>query len=169
MSWKTFKEHFGITHIVQIRDGDLLIGSPYISDLAAISMDTGMIKKRESWLNDFLSKYYPNVSVATQGEIKALLDAEDTFAESIPVYTYEGLKILSKYCEEVGHPNVTHDGVLLYRNTFSINMDDVVEWAKSERKYRLESLRERIADRAKELDELLGTLRSLEKEEIIHE
>ena len=164
MGWKTFKEHFGISHIVQIRGGRLLIGSPFISDLAAIDLRTGAIKIPE-YRSDFLRRYYPNVCAATQIEIKDLLDAEDAFVKSIPVYTCEGLKILTKYCEIGAYPNVTHDGVLI-DNTFSTNIDDAVEWAKSERGYRLESLRERIADRSKELDELLATLRSLEQEEI---
>ena len=169
MGWNTFKKHFNIGHIVQIRERDLLIGSSYISDLAAISMDTGMIKKRESWLNDFLPKHYPNISAAMPSEIKALLDAEDTFTQSIPVYTYEGLRILAKYCEETGYPNVTHDGVLMYDNTFSTNIDDVVAWAKRERRFRLDNLRERVTERSKELDELLGTLRLLDQEEIVFE
>ena len=169
MGWNTFKKHFNIGHIVQIRDGDLLIGSSYISALVAISLDTGIIKKPEHYHDRFLRENYPNVSDAMPSEIKALLDAEDTFAESIPVYTYEGLKIFKKYCEEVGYSNVTHDGVLMYENTFSTNIDDVVAWAKRERRFRLDNLRERVTGRSKELDELLDTLRLLDQEEIVFE
>jgi len=169
MGWNTFKKHFNIGHIVQIRERDLLIGSSYISDLAAISMDTGMIKKRESWLNDFLPKHYPNISAAMPSEIKALLDAEDTFTQSIPVYTYEGLRISTKYCEEIGYPNVTHDGWLMYDNTFLTDIEAVVEMAILERVSRLENLRERITERSKELQELQDKLALLEKEEIVFE
>jgi hypothetical protein len=41
MGWKAFKKHFNIEYIVQIRDGKLLIGSPYISELVAISLESG--------------------------------------------------------------------------------------------------------------------------------
>jgi len=172
MGWHTLKKHFNIGHIVQIRERDLLIGSSYISALATISMDTGIIKKPEPYHDRFLREYYPNIFdifAATQDEIKALLDAEDTFTQSIPVYTYEGLRILAKYCEEVGCPNVTHDGVLMYANTFSTNIDHVVAWAKRNRASRLDNLRDRITERSKELDELLGTLRLLDQEEIVFE
>jgi len=169
MGWNAFKKHFGITHIVQIRERQLLIGSPYISDLVSINIDTGIIKKPEPYHDRFLRENYPNVSAAMPSEIKALLDAEDTFAESIPVYTYEGLRISTKYCEEVGYPNVTHDGALMFDNTFLMDIDDVVAWAKSERGYRLENLRESITERSKELDKLLGTLRLLDQEEIVFE
>jgi len=169
MGWNTFKKHFNIGHIVQIRERDLLIGSSYISALVSINMDTGMIQKEEHYRASFLREYYPNIFAATQDEIKALLDAEDTFTQSIPVYTYEGLRILAKYCEEVGCPNVTHDGVLMYANTFSTNIDHVVAWAKRNRASRLDNLRDRITERSKELDELLGTLRLLDQEEIVFE
>jgi len=169
MGWHTLKKHFNIGHIVQIRERDLLIGSSYISALATINMDTGIIQKPEYCRGRFLHEYYPNILAATQDEIKALLDAEDTFTQSIPVYTYEGLKIFKKYCEEIGYPNVTHDGVLMYANTFSTNIDHVVAWAKRNRASRLEGLRDRITECSKELDELLGTLRLLDQEEIVFE
>jgi len=169
MGWNTFKKHFGITHIVQIRERDLLIGSSYISALVSINMDTGMIQKEEHYRDRFLRENYPNVSAAMPSEIKALLDTEDTFAESIPVYTYEGLKILKKYCEEVGYSNVTHDGVLMYDNTFSTNIDLAVEWAKHERASRFETLRERIYDLSNRVDDAWREVHVLEKEEITFE
>ena len=171
MGWNTFKKHFNIGHIVQIRERDLLIGSPYISDLAAISMDTGMIKKRDhsSLHARFLREYYSPLSDAMPSELEALLDAEDTFTQSIPVYTYEGLRISTKYCEEIGYPNVTHDGWLMYDNTFLTDIEAVVEMAILERVSRLENLRERITERSKELQELQDKLALLEKEEIVFE
>lgn len=49
----------------------------------------------------------------------ALLAKPDTFAASIPVYTWDAsYAIVSHQCEELGWPNVTHDGALMYRNTF---------------------------------------------------
>lgn len=39
MSWKNVKEHYRIGHIVQIREGKMRIGSPYVSDLLSVSFD----------------------------------------------------------------------------------------------------------------------------------
>jgi len=39
MGWKNLKEHFRIGHIVQCRDGVILIGSGYVSDLIKVSLD----------------------------------------------------------------------------------------------------------------------------------
>lgn len=130
MSWKNLKDHYRIGHIVQIRDGLIAIGSGYVSDLIRVTFDG-----KVSWgnlgasSNDELARYYAEMT-ADLAKLKELIDASDTFAESLVVYTYEGGEILEKQCEAYGWPNVTHDGLVMYENSFSADKLKVVKWAK---------------------------------------
>lgn len=129
MGWKAFKEHFQIEHIVQIVGNELQIGSEYASNLAAINFSTGEVIESDTFPN-FLKKYYPLVLQATANEILDLLSIEDQFTSFIPVFTYAEHEILEKYCEEFTFPNVTHDGILMFSNTFSTSKEKVIGWAK---------------------------------------
>jgi hypothetical protein len=61
--------------------------------------------------------------------LKDLVLKDDVFENSILVYTYNGGDIIETYCEKVGWPNVTHDGQIMYDNTFSRNKDKVIQLA----------------------------------------
>lgn len=118
MGWKTFKQHFKVEHLVTLADGFINIGSGYINDLVRINMSTGAVIHNQTF-NNFLRNNYPNILEATPKDILALIHAEDRFSNSIPVYTYnrDG-EIVEKLCEETGWPNVTHDGQMMYENSF---------------------------------------------------
>lgn len=75
----------------------------------------------------------------------------DTFATSILVYTYKGARIIEKRCEEPGWPNVTHDGEMMYDNTFSTDKNTVVGWAKANARAGLRLAHERCAELRKQL------------------
>lgn len=131
MGWKNIKDHYRIEHKVQIRDGLIAIGSSYVSDLIRVTFDG-----KVSWgnlgesRNEDLARYYAEMT-ADLGKLKELIDAPDTFAASLPVFTYDDSQILEKQCEAYGWPNVTHDGLMMYDNTFSPDRDKVVAWAKN--------------------------------------
>lgn len=55
----------------------------------------------------------------------------DVFTSSIPVFTYQDGDILEKQCEFVGCPNATHDGCLMFFNTFSTDKQHVIDQAKN--------------------------------------
>lgn len=143
MGWKTFKEHFGITHIVRVAKGRVLIGTDYVSDLASIDVETGTVIINETF-SGFLEERYPEVLAAKPAEILSLLEMEDTFTASIPVFTYERDKIVEKACEEPGWPNVTHDGLMMYENTFSTVKATAIRFARDSAEARIRSLSESI-------------------------
>ena len=130
MGWKNIKDHYRIGHIVQIRDGIIAIGSSYVFDLIRVSFDG-----KVSWgnlgasNNGDLARYHAEMT-ADLGKLKELLQAPDTFATSLTVWTYDESEIQEKQCEAYGYPNITHDGLLMYENTFSADRDKVVSWAK---------------------------------------
>lgn len=132
MGWKSIKEHYGIDHAVQVVPGKgICIGSPYVHDLLTIT-DSGevIVGKLALRANDKLSHYKEEMD-ADPAKLRGLLSRADTFERSITVYTFEGSEIIECACEELGWPNVTHDGRMMYENTFSADRSEVVEWAKS--------------------------------------
>lgn len=131
MGWKKVKGHYRIGHIVQVTEKGICIGSGYIHDIIVVGLDGHIVKGDEhSMRNDELARYQSEMMLDPQ-KLRELVTAEDEFAVSLPVYTYDGAAIVEKRCEEYGWPNVTHDGAIMYENTFSPDRDRVVEWAKS--------------------------------------
>lgn len=153
MGWKTLKERFDIRHTVQITSAGICIGSSYVHDIGTIDPETGRITDRRT-TPGFLRTRYPDLMNATPEEILDLLKTPDTFSRSVTVYTYEGGAIVEKQCEEPGWPNVTHDGIMMYDNTFSTNKEKVVEWAKRNAGYVIKALNANIASKEEELADL---------------
>lgn len=133
MGWKAVKDYYRIRHIVQIRGGLICIGSGYVHDLIRVGLDGHQVE----WgnlgpsSNDDLSRYYAEMT-ADRAKLRALIEAPDTFDESILVYTYDGGEIIEKQCEKPGYPNCTHDGELMYENTFFVDKAQAVAKAKRE-------------------------------------
>lgn len=146
MGWKNIKDHYRIGHIVQVREGKICIGSPYVSDLLKVSFD-GEI----SWgslgpsKNDELARYHAEMT-SDLAKLRELIAAPDKFLASMPVFTYDGGDIIEKRCEKYDWPNITHDGLLMYANRFSEDRGKVVRWAKGNASYGVEFAQERIAE-----------------------
>lgn len=131
MGWKNIRDHYRIGHIVQVQDGNVLIGSPYVHDIVTIAADgtvapSSLFSGRR---DDVLTRYVDDLR-ADPEKLRELFAAPDTFTASIPVYTYDGATIIEKQCEALGWPNCTHDGQMMYENTFSADKAQVVRWAK---------------------------------------
>lgn len=157
MGWKSVKEHYRISHHVQVRDGDICIGSGYISEIIVIGSD-GRIKKRSDELSNVELRRYLSEMDADVGKLKELVEMPDVFERSIPVYTYAGGDILEKRCETLGWPNVTHDGMMMYENTFSDDRDKVIGWATRNAELAIKNTEERIVDMEGELVKLNNRL-----------
>ena len=158
MSWKNIKDHYRIGHIVQVRDGKICIGSGYCPELIMVSFE-GKVSLGVLGIssNEDLERYHAEMT-ADLGKLKELLDAPDTFAASLPVYTYDGAEIIEKQCEAYEWPNVTHDGKIQYENSYSADKSKVVEWAKENARYGVEAWTERIAEAEKKLAECRASL-----------
>ena len=137
MGWKNVKEHYGIKHQVHVVKEGIAIGSPYISELIVIGLD-GTIKKADVSHNKDLERYCREMK-SDPGTLLKLIESTDAFSKSIPVYTYDDGKVLELFCEEIGWPNVTHDGQMMYDNTFFPSreeaalrgMKDAAAWIES--------------------------------------
>lgn len=158
MGWKSVKEHYRIKHIVQVRpDTGICIGSSYVGELIVIGFDGTLKKRHDSTVNEDLLRYMRAFD-ADPEKLKELVAAPDTFSASIPVYTYDGGTIVEKQCEEAGWPNVTHDGYLMYENTFSTDKEKVIGWAKRNAKLGVKHYRERISETEEKLARFRGLL-----------
>lgn len=129
MGYKKLKEHYRIGHAVCVTEKGICIGSPYIHDLIVVSMEGKIIKGDDGRSNEDLRRYMAEMK-ADPERLKEVVLAPDTFEKSITVYTYDGGNIVEKQCEEPGWPNVTHEGDMMYENTFSTDKEKVICWAK---------------------------------------
>lgn len=155
MGWKTFKTHFRVGHIVHMRDANLCIGSPYITNIFEIDPKTGRMIKGEDrdTHNADLSRYRKEIEETTPSSIIAMLQASDTFAASIPCYRIEGCEVLEKQCESFEWPSVTHDGELMYENTHFPTRRACIEYGIRNAKAGINIGTRRVADCEKELDQ----------------
>lgn len=152
MGWKNLREHYRIGHIVQVRDGNVIIGSPYVLDLLTVH-PSGEVTWNEALGpsgNADLTRYVAEMR-ADPSKVAELFATPDSFATSIPVYTYDGAQIIEKQCEEAGWPHVTHDGEMLYDNTSSTDKILVVRWAKQNARAGLRMADRRVIELRKDL------------------
>jgi hypothetical protein len=138
MGWKALKKHFKIKGVVQMAKKGLCMGPDYLRDMIVINPQTGeVVIDKTSYIymlagrgiTDSEKRKYLNIKDAGPAELLRLLAVPDVFACSIPVFTIDGDRVLEKMCEQVGYPNITHDGCLMYENTYSTDKETVIEWA----------------------------------------
>lgn len=144
MGWKSVKEHYRIKHHVQVTDEGICIGSSYVHNLIVVSMDGRIIKRYDDDRSNMDLHRYQQEMDADPELLRRLVQAEDTFEVSIPVYTFKGADIIEKYCEKPGYPNVTHDGCMQYDNEYSTDKAQVVAWAKHNAEIGIRAMKECI-------------------------
>lgn len=166
MGWKAFKEKFNIKHQVVVDDEKgICIGSGYVHDLAVVNTTSGVVTENRTF-NGFLRENYPTLLEASAQEVLELLAAPDSFEKSITVYTYDGGNIIEKLCEEPDWPNVTHDGRMMYENTFSTDKEKVIKWAKKNVEAGIKYSADCIAETERELDRLKKRLAQYEADKL---
>jgi hypothetical protein len=152
MGWKNVKEHYRIGHIVQVTDQGLCIGSTMCHDLIVIDRYRGVIKKADASLNADLMRYVAEMR-ADPDKLRELLDADDTFEASIPVWTCNGSEVKQAFCEKFGYPNVTHDGEMMWENTHLATRAEAVQYGIREAEARVKIFTGDVARQEQELSE----------------
>jgi hypothetical protein len=156
MSWKNIKDHYRIIHIVQVREGEIRIGSAYVSDILAVSFEG---KVRWGLLGPSSSadlKRYHAEMTADPAKLLELIQSPDAFERSIPVWTYDDRtgEVLEKQCEALGWPNCTHDGLLMYVNTFFTDPAEAAQKAMQSAWYGLQSGNRRLEENREEREKI---------------
>lgn len=153
MGWKAVKEHYGIEHIVQVvPDKGICIGSGYVHDIIVIGEDLSIMRMGYIGRGEPFDGWVRAME-SDKDNLRELIETPDRFTASIPVYTYDDDgNIIEKRCETPGWPNVTHDGCVMYENTFSTDRAEVVEWAKRDLEAAVESARRSVTDAERDLE-----------------
>jgi hypothetical protein len=159
MGWKRIKDHYNIGHIVHVTKAGICIGSPYISDIIVIGLDGKMVKRYADRSNADLERYQREFD-ADPDLLCHLANEPDEHSNAIAVYTYGGGNIIEKLCDEPGWPNVTHDGALMFNNTYSSDKADGVKWAKREAALGVKYRRQNLTEAKMRLEQCREQLRS---------
>jgi hypothetical protein len=150
MGWKNVKEHYRIGHTVQVTDKGICIGSDYIHDIIVVTPEGKVVKRYDGGGNEDLARYQREIN-SDPRVLQRLAETPDVFSASITVYTYGDGQVIEKQCETPGWPNVTHDGLMMYDNTFSTDKESVVDWAKEEAAAHLRYAEENVRNSEKQL------------------
>ena len=155
MGWKNVKEHYRIGHTVQVTDKGICIGSDYIHNIIVVTPEGKVVKRYEGGGNEDLARYQREIN-SDPRVLQRLAETPDVFSASITVYTYGDGQVIEKQCETPGWPNVTHDGLMMYDNTFSTDKESVVDWAKEEATASLRYAEENVRGAEKKLAQSLA-------------
>tara|TARA_Y100000034_G_C6910321_1_gene424386 strand:+ start:10256 stop:10789 length:534 start_codon:yes stop_codon:yes gene_type:complete len=162
MNIKSFKNKFNIKHIVSIKDGKLLIGSPYIPDIVKIDLPTGIIEKEGSSVS-FIRDNYPELLNSSPESILKLIEEKESPEDLVDVYTFSDSNIIKKKAEEFGYPNVTTDGELMYDNTFFRSYGEALNQAIKEAEAGIKFLSRSVEDQERDLDKKKDELNKLKE------
>lgn len=161
MGWKNIKEHYRIKHIVLVSDGMIFIGSPYVHDLIRVSTLGEVMWGSLGRCSGELARYHAEMT-ADRAKLRELFHQPDTFAASLPVFTYADSEIIEKQCEAFGWPNTTHDGALMYENTFFRTREEAVKAAKENAVAGISYYQRIVEERAEQLEKGRKDLRRIE-------
>lgn len=159
MGWKNIKEHYRVQHEVQVTDEGICIGSPYIHNIIVIDANGKVVKRyADGRGNEDLRRIQDEID-ADPAMLRKMVLTVDTFDRSITVYTYDEVGgIIECKCEELGWPNVTHGGSMMYENTFSEDKEQVVKWAKRNMELAVKWTKEAVENAEKQLHKMFGRL-----------
>ncbi len=93
--------------------------------------------------------------------VRKLAAEPDVFERDIPVYTQIDGKLVKKYCEVVGWPNSTHDGVVMRDGEFSTDREFILTIMKNNINEKLKIVRNEIERKMQEVDRLEEKLAAL--------
>lgn len=156
MGWKAIKDQYNIEHLVAVYEGEgICIGSAYVHGLIIVDCENRTVKwgKLGPSTNDDLVGYWLDIHEDIDRFWK-IAESPDTFAKSLPVYTFEGGNVVECQCEEYGWPNVTHDGRMMYENMFFERREDARQAAIRSATSSLNNLAYMIGEAEKQLHDL---------------
>ena len=157
-------------YTVHFRDNKVCIGSPLCSALLTVDAKTYEIKYaldtfhkgRASIRSQELEFIWDKLEeLVKSGELKSIIDGNDSTEGMFPVYCCDDGEIIKKFADVFGWPNSTHDGTLMYNNTFFKTEREAIEYGIKDLTAAAEMYTGRIADLEKEIQEKKTTLRRL--------
>lgn len=154
----------------------IFVGSAYCHDIINVNKKTLNVKYTLDTFNEgeksidnpeLLFIYKKLKEMVNTGEIQEIINGYDLIENPIKVWTYENGEIIESHTDEVGWPNVTYDGKLMYSNVYFDTKEKAIEKAISEYEAGVSLMQNRIKEIKRELaeaEELLNEdLNNLEK------
>ena len=86
------------------------------------------------------------------GEIKTILEEDDTIENPLPVYYEQDGEVIKTYCTEYGWPNTTIEGRLMYANDHFKNPVDAAKNGLRDAGLGVKNYKELIVERMKDVD-----------------
>lgn len=149
-------------YAVHFRDGKVCVGSPMCSELITVDSKTMKIKYaldtfregRKSISSEELEFIWDTLmELIKTGELKTIIENDDPIDGMFPVYCCEDGKIEKKYADVFGWPHSTHDGTLMYENTFFKTEREAIEDGIKDMIAAVEMETRHMAQKAEELHE----------------
>lgn len=146
MGWKAIKERYGIRHILAWHEGEgWCVGSAYVHALLTIDVEARTITCG-SLVREGEELYALRSRMLADGDaFWSMWGEPDVFAASLPVFTTRDGELIETRCEEHGWPNLTHDGWLMYDNTFFTDPMEALAEGKRGAASSIASYEERLA------------------------
>jgi hypothetical protein len=173
-------------YAVHFDEGKVCIGSPMCSKLITVDTKTFEIKYaldtfregRKAIRSKELEAIWDKlVELIKSGEMKSIVENNDSTAGMFPVYCCEDGEVQKKFADVFGWPNSTHDGTLMYNNTFFKTEKEAIEYGindlsivvkmycerVSELEMDIEHKREQISEYSKDICVLKERLKEVTK------
>lgn len=113
-------------------------------------------------VNEDLMRYEREM-LADPEKLKELATSPDVFSKNLKTYTEVNHEVVEKLCEARGWPNITHDGCLMYENTFFESEKECAEEAKMHIRRSRPWMEKLISQREKEIAEMRKNMENDEK------
>ena len=148
---------------IHFRDGKVCVGSSLCSDLITVDAKSYQIKYaldtfregRKSIRSEALEFIWDKLlELIESGELKNIIENDDPIEGMFPVYSHHEGKIIKRYVDDYGWPNVAHDGTLIYDNTFFCTESEAIEYGIKDLGYCIKSCNEHIAEQEEKIQQI---------------
>lgn len=132
MGVSAIKKRFNISHIVEKRNGGILISSWAISGIITISPKGDVRSSDRDFSNTELRRYWVELNQCDKEELILLVNEPETITTPMNIYTTDRRKVIKTLCEFIPEdksvwPNVDIDGNLMHENTYFRKRSDAKE------------------------------------------
>lgn len=164
MKAKSLKQLLNNTgYTVHFRQGKICVGSNLCSELFSVDIKKNKIVYALDTFNegrsalegrsnkDLIFIYDTLTSLLKSGQINNYIEGKDELVDPFPVYSVKDGILTKQLAENIGYPNVTDDGEMMYDNSHFRTEKEALENAIEQDEYDRNSLKGIISEREKEI------------------
>ena len=91
--------------------------------------------------------------LVSSGELKTIIENNDSAEGMFPVYSCPNGVIKKQFADIFGYPNITHNGEMMYENTFFKTEQEAIKYGIEDMGYAIKNYSNRIYDMEKETEQ----------------